>query len=99
ANTEEGGRGDMSPVGAYPGGASPYGALDMSGNVMEWSGQSPGAPILRPGALAQQPITEKPVLCGGQWDDDAIVARVAHRTRLLAGDRGDDIGFRLIRLP
>jgi formylglycine-generating enzyme required for sulfatase activity len=28
--------GDTSRVGAYPAGASPYGALDMAGNVLEW---------------------------------------------------------------
>jgi formylglycine-generating enzyme required for sulfatase activity len=28
--------GDTSKVGAYPKGASPYGALDMAGNVQEW---------------------------------------------------------------
>ena len=28
--------GDTAPVGSYPSGASPYGALDMAGNVREW---------------------------------------------------------------
>jgi formylglycine-generating enzyme required for sulfatase activity len=28
--------GDTTPAGSYPAGASPYGALDMAGNVSEW---------------------------------------------------------------
>jgi formylglycine-generating enzyme required for sulfatase activity len=36
ANTREMGIGHPQPVGSYPAGASPYGALDMVGNVWEW---------------------------------------------------------------
>ena len=31
-----GGVGDISQVGSYPLGASPYGTMDMAGNVFEW---------------------------------------------------------------
>lgn len=36
ANTLERGIGGVVPVGSYPNGASPYGALDMIGNAAEW---------------------------------------------------------------
>lgn len=36
ANVEESGYGGVIPVGNYPEGASPYGVLDMAGNVAEW---------------------------------------------------------------
>ena len=37
ANTSETGLGTTSPAGCFPDGASPYGLLDLSGNVLEWT--------------------------------------------------------------
>ena len=36
-NFKDSGIGDTTPVDRYPNGASPYGALDMAGNVWEWT--------------------------------------------------------------
>lgn len=51
------------PVGRFPQGASPYGALDMAGNVWEWTSTVRPVPYPKPGARILW-------LCGGGWRTD-----------------------------
>jgi len=44
------GLGSTTPVGIFPEGASPYGVLDLSGNVFEWTGSEDRA-VLRGGSF------------------------------------------------
>jgi formylglycine-generating enzyme required for sulfatase activity len=62
--------GNTAPVGSFPAGASPYGALDMAGNVWEWcadwydAGYYKNAPTRNPTAPATGTWR---VLRGGSW--------------------------------
>lgn len=87
---------ETSPVGMYPTGASPYGALDMAGNAWEWvaDGYSPDFYSKSP---QENPISESPVnrrvLRGGNWDSNAEGVRAANRFWAFPG-RNDTDGFR-----
>ena len=71
-------------VGLYPQGASPYGALDMAGNVAEWVSDwfsptyysQPEAAGLNPQG---PPVGTEKVLRGGSWDARIFFARTPHR--------------------
>ncbi|MDQ7826740.1 MAG: formylglycine-generating enzyme family protein [Candidatus Eremiobacteraeota bacterium] len=62
------GRGTL-PVGSFPGGASPYGVMDMAGNAEEWTASSydgyPGAPFLSPDFGSKLKVAR-----GGSWRGD-----------------------------
>jgi formylglycine-generating enzyme required for sulfatase activity len=92
--------GDTRAVGSYPQGASPYGALDMSGNVAEWvadwfsDSYYSTAPFVNP----MGPETgEFRVIRGGSWFNSAGAMRSAFRLWNYPDLRSDTVGFRCAR--
>jgi formylglycine-generating enzyme required for sulfatase activity len=81
-----------SAVGMYPQGRSPYGLMDMSGNVWGWclnEYENPTNTQLSGKALR--------VVRGGAWDSVRILARAVVRFGGNPDGRYDFIGFRLVR--
>ncbi len=64
SNSAGGTHNDTVPVGSYPEGTSPYGALDMSGNVWEWV-QDWFALYTVPYSVSE--TGDKKVVRGGSW--------------------------------
>jgi formylglycine-generating enzyme required for sulfatase activity len=87
---------DTSPVGSHPAGASPYGALDMAGNVWEWVADG-----YDENYYAESPdknprggnSVNRRVLRGGSWNTQAHNVRVSNRFWGFPG-RNDTDGFR-----
>ena len=92
--------GGTSTVGMYPGGASPYGALDMSGNVWEWCQSLYRTYPYRVDDGREDPKAEgSRVLRGGSWHDDPSLARCACRFGSRPGARDVSSGFRIVFAP
>ncbi len=94
--------GDTSAVGSYPAGASPYGALDMAGNVWEWVNdwwQSDYYSI-SPDSNPTGPATgTSRVQRGGVWYYDGSLLRVANRGAYNPTTQGSETGFRCAAAP
>ncbi len=86
------------PVGSYPQGASPYGVLDMAGNVWEWmlDWYDPEFYQTSPRQDPQGPETgTERVVRGGSWANGADLVRAANRSSEKPGSRLNILGFRL----
>ena len=88
---------DTAPVGSYPAGSSPYGALDMAGNVWEWASDWYAEDYYK-NSPDRNPIGpqsgEYRVLRGGSWGYDDSLSRSAYRYWVDPALRNSFIGFR-----
>jgi formylglycine-generating enzyme required for sulfatase activity len=100
-NTRESSKpGDTTPVGAYPEGASPYGVLDMAGNIWEWTNSLWKPYPYRSDDGREDPSTwGRRVIRGGSWNYYRRGARCASRYRYSPGPRYYHRGFRVAASP
>jgi formylglycine-generating enzyme required for sulfatase activity len=109
-NTREGGLETTTPVGMYPEGATPCGALDMAGNVWEWCSTRWGWDWQRPDfgypyvpSDGREELEDEPeklslrLLRGGSWYDGRSFARCASRDGNHPDYWGVNVGFRCAR--
>lgn len=89
--------GDTAAVGNFPDGASPYGVLDMAGNVFEWVKDWYSETYYNdsPASNPQGPETgSQMVVRGGSWVTNWFYLRTADRNGYIPDIRNDHIGFR-----
>jgi formylglycine-generating enzyme required for sulfatase activity len=110
ANFDEAGLFEPSAVGGFPGGASPYGCEEMSGNVWEWTRSLWGEDIRKPRFAYPYVVKDGRedlkassqvlrVLRGGAFYFTTWDVRCAYRDWFAPGDRFDSVGFRVVLSP
>jgi len=88
---------DTTRAGSHPRGASPYGAMDLAGNVWEWvaDGYEYGYYAHAPDRNPRGPPQAKTkVLRGGSWISDSQYTRTTYRFQRPPDYRTANFGFR-----
>jgi formylglycine-generating enzyme required for sulfatase activity len=94
--------GDTTAVGSYPDGASPYGVMDMAGNVREWLNDwyQEDYYSVSPDSNPQGPARGNyRMLQGGSWSNGDYNVRLARRGNNHTGYWSNNVGFRCVRSP
>lgn len=96
ANTAETGAGKIVEVGRYPGGASPFGVLDLCGNVWEWTASDLRSYQTQELLAPDQKVIRK-VIRGGAYDVRNDRATTTYRGVVQADKAYPKTGFRCVR--
>ena len=92
-SNENNNSGGITPVDNYPGGASPYGVMDILGNIWEWTADYyEKYPYQGP-----YPVRDKDkaiAIKGGDWTNKLKQIGIAIRMKLLPGEFAGTVGFR-----
>jgi len=100
ANYSDTGIGTTSAVGCFPNGASPYGVLDMSGNVWEWTRSIyKYYPYDSEDGREELGGTDARVLRGGAFGYFEVSVRCAYHFRDFPISRASNVGFRVVLSP
>ncbi|MFO1430844.1 MAG: SUMF1/EgtB/PvdO family nonheme iron enzyme [Candidatus Competibacteraceae bacterium] len=89
-----------TPIGVFPGGETPEGVVDLTGNTWDWTGSLYRPYLYNAADGRENPIGDgRRVVRGGAWRSPALLARAAYRYRNHPGGRFSNLGVRVLAGP